>query len=235
MSRLSRFLLATLVVVSAAFARADELRLIAPAHGATLRGGSSAELHWSADTLPADAEEWEAFLSVDGGRYYGFRITPHLDIERRSFTFVVPNFETNDARILIRAGDEKHEETEFESTSTFAIVRDPNVEAALPKLADLDRGEAAREGDPDVVAWTEGDRDGSGVKQETAFAPPPPSMGWSATIEFNEVAAVESEEDSAHSPLLESNQNPARLIVARASASLPATVDVLLLCRRLNI
>lgn len=235
MSRLSRLLLLATLVVSAALARADELRLIAPAHGSTLRGGSLAELHWSADTLPDDAEEWEAFLSIDGGRYYGFRVTPHLDIERRTFTFVVPNFATTNARILIRAGDEEHEESEFESESTFAIVRDAQAATELPKLQDLERGEAAREGDPDVLAWTEGARNGSGVRHEMAPAPPPPSMGWSGTITFEELAAVESEEDSAASPLPESSHAPERVVLARAAHALPAAVDVLLLCRRLNI
>src|ERR1051326_1470417 len=72
--------------------------LLAPAlHAATtLRGGSFATIERPA-ALPANAEEWEAFLSLDGGAYYAFRITPHLDVARRTFTWVVPNVDTTRA------------------------------------------------------------------------------------------------------------------------------------------
>jgi hypothetical protein len=43
------------------------------------------------------AVEWEAFLSLDGGRTYPVRITPHLDLSiRRRFHFQVPAFPTRD-------------------------------------------------------------------------------------------------------------------------------------------
>src|SRR5437763_15141390 len=86
-----RLSLAVALLAFASFARAESLRVVAPANGATLRGGSFAELRWTAANVPAAAEEWEAFLSIDGGRYYAFRVTPHLDIQLRSFTFIVPN------------------------------------------------------------------------------------------------------------------------------------------------
>src|SRR6185436_14051897 len=92
-------------------ARADVRAVLdAPRAGEVLRGGATATLAWSAaSSLPPFVEEWEAFLSVDGGRYYGYRITPHLEIDRRRFTFEVPNVETESARILLRAGDERRE------------------------------------------------------------------------------------------------------------------------------
>ncbi|HEU4888353.1 MAG TPA: hypothetical protein VFV49_10730 [Thermoanaerobaculia bacterium] len=234
MPRLSRVLLALVFLASATFARADALRLLEPANGATLRGGSLAELHWSADELPADAEEWEAFLSIDGGRYYGFRVTPHLDIELRRFTFIVPNFDTKNARILIRAGDEEHE-TEFDSESSFAIVRDPNLEPELAQLEDLGRGEAARKGDPDVLSWADGERNGSAITHEIAPSPPPPSLGWSSTFAVEELAAAESEEESVATPLIASTRVVAHVPVAHTTHALPKTVDLLLLCRRRNI
>src|SRR6476661_1831838 len=80
-----RLSLAVALLAFASFARAESLRVVAPANGATLRGGSFAELRWTSARLPSDAEEWEAFLSVDGGKYYAFRVTPHLDIKLRSF------------------------------------------------------------------------------------------------------------------------------------------------------
>ena len=141
------------------------LLVVAPANGVTLRGGTFAELRWSAGQLPPSAEEWEGFLSIDGGKYYAFRITPHLDIDLQRFTFVVPNVDTRAARILIRTGNEVHE-THFESRSFFSIVRDPNAEA--PRLLQFGRGEAAREGDPAVLSWTDGARNGSGVTQQSS-------------------------------------------------------------------
>ena len=123
-------LMASAFLLSAAIAHADALRVVAPANGATLRGGSFAELRWSAAKLPAPAEEWEAFLSIDGGTYYAFRVTPHLDIDLHRFTFIVPNVDTRDARILIRTGNEVHE-TRFESRGSFTIVRDAKAAVVL--------------------------------------------------------------------------------------------------------
>ena len=168
-------MLAFALLACAAFSRAAPLHVLAPANGATLRGGAFAELRWAAPQLPPSAEEWEAFLSIDGGRYYAFRITPHLDIDLQRFTFVVPNVDTRAARILIRTGDEVHE-MHFESRSTFAIERDPNAEPVIPARMQFGRGESARDGDPAVMAWTEGARNGSGVTQQASTTLPSPSL-----------------------------------------------------------
>lgn len=225
-------MLAVLALAST-IARADAVRLLAPAHGATLRGGSVAELHWSGTSLPAAAEEWEAFLSVDGGRYYAFRVTPHLDIELQRFTFVVPNVETRDARILIRVGDEKRE-TGFEARERFSIVRDPDAEENLPEPLGLGEGEAAREGDRGVLAWTEGARNGSGLRQRSSSVAHPPA--------FHSLAPVQHETETLLSPGdsdLEDHPSCAPLDAPRPQTSrvekLARSVDLLLLCRRRNI
>ena len=147
------------------------LLLFAPAlhAGTVLRGGSFATIEWSAAALSANAEEWEAFLSLDGGAYYAFRITPHLDIARRQFTWLVPNVDTKSARILIRTGDERRE-TLHELPATFEIVRDVHAEVPRRTIVSAAQGEAARSGDPGVVAWTDGDRAGGGLVQRTAAA-----------------------------------------------------------------
>ena len=103
MRRLTRVLL-ILASVCALPLSAETLRVAAPRAGVPMHGGTFATLEWTAGALPPHAEEWEAFLSVDGGRYYAFRITPHLDIDRRRFDFLVPNVGTGNARILIRTG-----------------------------------------------------------------------------------------------------------------------------------
>src|SRR5262249_23933272 len=143
------------------------LALAAPAAPAQpLRGGSAAALTMPLDRVPADAEEWEAFLSLDGGAHYAIRITPHLDLRIRRVTWIVPNVDTAAARIMIRAGDER-EEMSYELPETFAIVRDPNAPLPPMRTAPLTRAEEG------VVAWAEGDRAGPRV----AMATHPPGPG----------------------------------------------------------
>lgn len=115
-------LLGALALLAALSARAEVRAVLhAPLQGEVLRGGGRATISWSAAPLPAFAEEWEAFLSTDGGRYYAYRITPHLDLDRREFTFDVPNVASEDVRILIRTGDERRE-IELRTPYRFVIV-----------------------------------------------------------------------------------------------------------------
>lgn len=228
MSRVTRLFLAFALLACAAFARSESLRVMAPANGATLRGGAFAELRWSAAQLPASTEEWEAFLSIDGGKYYAFRITPHLDIALQRFTFIVPNVDTHAARILIRTGNEVHE-THFESRSTFSIVRDPNAELVIPRLLQFGRGEAAREGDPAVLAWA----DRSGVTQQASTSVPSRSFGRFAT-EPSDVSPVIATAmvvrgHTFGSPVFLQGEEKA------VNRRCRQTVDLLLACRRRNI
>lgn len=230
-----RVFLAVVLLAYASLARAESLRVVAPANGATLRGGSFAELKWTSARLPVDAEEWEAFLSVDGGKYYAFRVTPHLDIKLRSFTFVVPNVDTRNARILIRTGDEVHE-LHFESRDSFAIVRDAKAEESLPRVLASARGEAARAGDPAVIAWADGARDGSGVTRQTSTPVPHPTFDDSAIVVTKTLYAVPPGADLLGAP----EQTTRSRFVARPThlqkaEPLPTVVDLLLACRRRNI
>jgi len=139
-------------------------RLLAPETGAELRAGSLATIAW--EDPPANAEEWEAFLSLDGGKTYPLRITPHLNLAIRRFSFLVPPFPTRDARLLLRFGDERRE-VEMEAAQRFAIVPGAAFEA-LPRRTALSRGERPRPRDPGVVMWVEGSRDGSGLREVAA-------------------------------------------------------------------
>jgi len=233
MSRLSRTLLAAALFAFASFANAS-LRLLAPATGTTLRGGSFAELRWSAAELPAPAEEWEAFLSIDGGKYYAFRVTPHLEIELQRFTFIVPNVDTRDARILIRVGNEVHE-THFELRGSFSIARDSKAELVLPRTLRFERGEAAREGDPGVVGWADGARDGSGVTQQSASGVPAPSFERLTILTSEEPAEVPAGEETVEAPAVAAARCVANNTHARKAEPLPVSVDLLLVCRRRNI
>ena len=236
MSRMSRQLAAVALFAFALFARADSLRLIAPAQGTTLRGGSFAELRWSAAQLPPSAEEWEAFLSIDGGEYYAFRITPHLEIDLRHFTFIVPNVDTRDARILIRVGDEVRE-TPFEARGTFSITHDPKAELVLPPLLSFRRGEAARDGDPGVVAWVDGARNGAGITHHSSRTLPSPTIHPRITTVIAEPAedAPTGDGRGVESPSLASTLPLTRNRLGRSTDPLPISDDLLLVCRRRNI
>src|SRR5260370_22729535 len=122
--------------------------LISPAPSTRLAGGSTAILEWT--TLPgwerlAAREEWEAFLSLDGGRSYAVRITPHLDRDLRRIQWAVPDLPSGDVRLLLRFGDERRD-TVVELPQRFAIVAGalgPASPDALSRVSGK-RGEAAR-------------------------------------------------------------------------------------------
>jgi hypothetical protein len=124
------------------------VRVLSPAPGAELVQGSLVSVAWEApEGLPAAVHEWEAFLSLDGGRTFPLRITPHLDVAIRRFSFRVPDFPTRRARLLFRFGDER-EEKEVEVPGIFSIVRGPDwVPDLIPRKIRLSRGEPARPGD----------------------------------------------------------------------------------------
>jgi hypothetical protein len=137
-----------------------QIRLLAPVAGSALRGGETAVVAWEADALPAATEEWEAFLSIDGGRHYAIRITPHLNIDLRRATWTVPNITARDVRVLLRFGDERNE-SEVEVPISFPIeARFNGTPLWLAASSSAERGEEARRGDGGVTAWVAGDRDG---------------------------------------------------------------------------
>lgn len=166
---LARPLAATMTFVDGAPAAVE---LVAPSAGHVLVAGSDAELAWEpgeGGTLQG-AEEWEAFLSLDGGATYPLRITPHLDLDVRRVRWRVPSVPTRDTRLLLRFGDERRE-TVVELPLTWTIVPASGGEAAAlaeslaappPMVAS---GEPARAGERGVVAWVEGTRRGLGWRQ----------------------------------------------------------------------
>jgi hypothetical protein len=166
---------------------------IAPSDGAVLVGGQTAELRWSelaAFAQLEEIEEWEAFLSVDGGKSYPFRITPHLDHDVRALRWQVPPVATPDARLLFRFGNERKEEVGFRPPVRFKIA----VEASSPPPITLaeassSRGEAALSGQPGVLSWVAGSRRGTGLRQVEARCPIElhPTPGLAAGFAFEPV------------------------------------------------
>src|SRR6202166_4310847 len=140
------------------------VELLAPQPAIPLAAGSTAVLQWAPSSglaaLPA-REEWEAFLSLDGGKTYSFRITPHLDSDLRRTLWEVPGVASSDVRLLLRFGNERRE-TAIELPQRFTIAATPDpLLGLLPRAAIARRrGEAARPGDRGVVSWTEGSRRG---------------------------------------------------------------------------
>ncbi len=160
---------------------AQPVELVAPRSGETLVAGATAEIAWAPLASYAKlrgAEEWEAFLSLDGGATYPLRITPHLDQDLRRFSWQVPPVPTADARLLLRFGDERRE-TMVELPQRFSIAASP-VAAAPTFLLEIQspaRGERARldkddDDEAGVVAWVEGSRRGGALRQVVAVAPP---------------------------------------------------------------
>lgn len=154
--------------------RSAPVEITSPLATDTLHAGESILLSWQA--LPeiehhSGFEEWEAFLSLDDGASYSVRLTPHLDLGRRSFSATLPPFATQRARLLLRFGDEE-EELEFEVPGVFEIraASGPDLASASPARG---RGEPARledPRDPGVASWVEGTREGRATRTVVAAA-----------------------------------------------------------------
>jgi hypothetical protein len=71
---------------------------------AVVTAGQSVELRWS--LLPADAEELEIVLSLDGGRTYPVRVSPELDAREGGYRWRVPDLPAAHARLMLRMGGE---------------------------------------------------------------------------------------------------------------------------------
>jgi hypothetical protein len=183
--------------VSALERDAPAVRLVAPRAGAALAAGATAELEWAPLARLKGVEEWEAFLSIDGGKTYPVRITPHLDEDLRRVTWQVPDTPTSDARLLLRFGDEREgeEEASVALPHRFSIVTSPAGAMGFT-LASVspERGEAALPGQDGVVAWVEGSRRGGGLRQKVAAERPRLQGRFSLPETRSEAAVLTTEE-----------------------------------------
>ena len=99
-----------------------------PAEGASLHGGETVQIRWSG--VPADAEEIELLLSVDGGRHFSLRLTDELDSGSGSFLWRVPSLLTDSASLAIRVGAHG-EETVSAPGPLFRLSHSPSTTAVL--------------------------------------------------------------------------------------------------------
>lgn len=228
-------LLGLLVAAAPVWASAESprVRLLQPAQGSSLTGGTAAVLRWSADDVDGrpGVEEWEAFLSLDGGRYYGARITPHLDISIREFRWVVPNVESADARILIRFGNER-EEIAVELPGSLRITPSAASAIASASVRASTPGERARPGDPGVAVWVEGDRSG-GRLMDVATSIPSIDKHATLRIDITQSGALSRVPCLLHRVRVGEEISGCRFIAQRGGT--PSPPDVLLQSRRLNI
>ncbi|HET9212473.1 MAG TPA: hypothetical protein VFR03_18860, partial [Thermoanaerobaculia bacterium] len=206
--------------------------------------GSTAELEWAPEAgfvgVP-HVEEWEAFLSLDGGATYPLRITPHLDQDLRRVRFQVPPIPTPDARILLRFGDERRE-TAVELPGRFAIAGSPALESSaftFPRRV-ASAGEPALPGQAGAVAWVEGSRRGGGLRQVVSEAPPglrerlaPPESHGEAAVLVSPPAPPQSQ-GSLSGDRTAAAPDGRRTALARSGTSPPRSSDILLLIQRQN-
>jgi len=238
---LATALLAIGLTVSAAKAAELPVRLLAPGDGAELRAGSTATVEWApeADLDRQERwEEWEAFLSLDGGATYPVRITPHLDRDLRQVRFKVPSLPTRNARLLLRVGDERRE-TVFELPERFIITAAPGANALDLSRKIWRRGEPARPGEPGVLVWVEGSRRGGSTREVVAAEPARAVPGLSLPEGAPVPAAVVAEAPPSGAPVADPGV-PGTLPPPRAGGSAlaraprPAAADILLLIQRQN-
>jgi len=120
----------------------DDTRYLRPGESRTIRIA----------TAPAGATEWEAFLSLDGGSSFPVRITPHLPIAERSFSWTVPSLPTAAARIRFRFGV-RGVEQEVVAPDRLAIAFSPAASSVSGSSTAL--GTSPATGEEDTLAWVE--------------------------------------------------------------------------------
>ncbi len=104
-----------------ALATARPVVVTAPGKGEPLRAGSVVEVSWS--NVPANAEEVELLLSLDGGKRVAVRLTEQLSPAGLSYVWRVPNLTATRASLVLRMGIEGRE-IESAPSATFEIVPD---------------------------------------------------------------------------------------------------------------
>lgn len=111
------FITLTCLVVLSASAAADHGAIISPGAGATLMSGQRVSIDWH--ELPAKAEEMEILLVLDHGTV--LRLTHQRSARATTYSWLVPNLPSRDARLQLRYG---HDGVEHEClpSEPFAII-----------------------------------------------------------------------------------------------------------------
>jgi hypothetical protein len=169
LTRLGAFV-ATIVALAGAARAAASPRLVSPAADRVVRPGGRVEI--AVAGVPAGADEWEAFLSLDGGLTYPLRATPHLPANERSFEWTVPALPPGPVRVKVRFGVAGTEH-EFFLAGTFSIGAGGSGTLVAPDPGAIGAEPAA--GEQETVAWV--DRSNAG----TRLVVPVPERGVAPT------------------------------------------------------
>jgi hypothetical protein len=98
--------------------------LLTPSAGVVLKAGSQVLVTWDM-TLDREfiANEWaEMEYVLETGEGVNMRITPQMTVDKRSFTWTVPNLNTTTARLVLQCGIEgEGEQYRFVQGGTFTI------------------------------------------------------------------------------------------------------------------
>ena len=256
-----RRVLVLLLALTAAAPRAavaeDEIRisselpiaLAEPRDGTVLDGGSRSRLAWrpldgfGAIGELADVDEWEAFLSVDGGRTYPLRITPELDLDRREIAWEVPNLASDDVRLLFHFGgpatDGERIEVAMVLPQTFRIALADDAPVSPGPSWMLGRGQLSLPDEPGVAGWVEGTRRGERLRSVRAWDAPASFKGYQAIELDEQMAQVETDPPPSPNPLAAPSGERLPTATARARTdSRPraplANREILLQSSRLN-
>lgn len=131
----------------------DEAPRLLGLAGRVVHAGEAIDLRWSeADGV----HELEILLSEDGGRHYRIAVSPSLDPGAQHFTWVVPELESREVRLLIRYNRDGRE---IEGTPTDVIGVAPSPDGPEPLALPLPAhaGAPVREGARGAVTAEEGD------------------------------------------------------------------------------
>jgi hypothetical protein len=115
------------LLAASAEAGARSVVFTAPAPGQILQGGTVVEVSWSG--VPANAEEVELLLSLDGGRRVALRLTEQLSSGDRSYLWRVPNLSAGSAALILRLGIGGRE-IESAPSVLFEILPEPSSRPA---------------------------------------------------------------------------------------------------------
>ena len=229
--------LGTTLRVSAAEPSFD-VRLLEPASGTHVVAGSTIFIDWDAAGTPANVDEWEAFISIDGGRTYLSRVTPHLDATIHRFRWTVPDLPGADVTLLLRFGDEQ-DERRFVFPSRMRISGIADAMRVAPAAGA--RGEAFDVDEEGATSWIDGPADGSSLRSFVlgGDAMSSGSAEVGAPLHERDATALttgSSRDDSIANAVVETIAAADRSRSQRSeSCPRPFVTDILLMSRRRNI
>lgn len=115
--------------LGAAAAFADGVTILYPRSGTALRAGELIRVRWT--DLPAEVEEMELLLSLDGGVSFPVQLTSQLDPLLDGLVWRVPNLRIGRASLRLRVGVGR-EESESEPSGVFSI--EDNTGSGMARL-----------------------------------------------------------------------------------------------------